>query len=63
MIYYYYFHSVMTYELLFWGNSPESIKIFWSQKKIIRIMAGCRYKDSCRKLFIDLEIFPFSCSG
>ena len=22
-------------------------------------MAGCRYKDSCRKLFINLEILPF----
>jgi len=53
----------MTYGLLFWGNSPDSIKI-------IRIMAGCRYRDLCRKLFINLEILPlpsqyilpFSCS-
>jgi hypothetical protein len=28
MIYYSYFHSVMTYGLMFWGNSPDSIKIF-----------------------------------
>jgi hypothetical protein len=48
----------MTYGLLFWGSSPDSIKIFWLQKKIIRIMAGCRYTDSCRKLFINLEILP-----
>ena len=58
MIYYSYFHSVMTYGLLFWGNSPDSIKNFRLQKKIIRIMAGCRYRDSCRKLFINLEILP-----
>jgi hypothetical protein len=32
MIYYSYFHSVMTYGLLFWGNSPDSIKIFRLQK-------------------------------
>ena len=57
MIYYSYFHSVMTYGLLFWGNSPDSIKIFRLQKKIIRIMAGCRYRDSYRKLF-NLEILP-----
>jgi hypothetical protein len=58
MIYYSYFHSVMTYGLLFWGNSPESIKIFRLQKKIIRIMTGCRSRDSCRKLFFNLEILP-----
>jgi hypothetical protein len=39
MIYYSYFHSVMNYGLLFWGNFPDSIKIFRLQKKIIRIMA------------------------
>jgi len=28
------------------------------QKKIIRIMTGCRRTDSCTKLFINLEILP-----
>ena len=32
MIYYSHFHSVMTYGLLFWGNSPDSIKVFRLQK-------------------------------
>jgi len=41
MIYYSYFHSVMTYGLLFWGHSSDSIKIFRLQKKIIRILTGC----------------------
>jgi hypothetical protein len=58
MIYYSYFHSAMTYGLLFWGNSPDSIKIFRLKKKFIRIMGGCRYRDSSRKLFINLEILP-----
>jgi len=58
MIYYSYFQSVRTYGLLFWGKSPETIKIFRLQKKIIRIMTGCRSMDSCRKLFINLEILP-----
>jgi hypothetical protein len=56
MIYHSYFHSIMTYGLLFLGNSPDSIKIFRLQKKIIRIMMDCRSKDSCRKLFFNLEI-------
>ena len=32
MIYYSYFHSVMTYGLLLWGHSSVSIKIFRLQK-------------------------------
>ena len=58
MIDYSCFHSVMTYGLLFWWNSPDSIKIFRLQKKFIRIMTGCRSTESCRKLFINLEILP-----
>jgi len=58
MIYYSYLHSVMTYGLLFWGNSPDSIKTFRLQKKIIRITMGCRSRDSRRKLFSNLKILP-----
>jgi hypothetical protein len=53
MIYYSYFHSVMTYGLLFWGLSSDSMKIFILQKKIIRIIMGCRSSDSCRKLLFN----------
>ena len=58
MIYHSYFRSVMTYGFLFWGNFPDSIKIFRLQKRIIRIMMGCRSRDSCRKLFLNLEVLP-----
>ena len=33
MIYYSYFHFVMTYGLLFWGHSSESIKKFQVAEK------------------------------
>ena len=56
MIYYSYFHSLVTYGLLLWRHSSDSIKIFRLQKKIIRIMMGCGISDSCRKLFFNLEI-------
>jgi hypothetical protein len=59
MINYSYLHSIMTYGLLFWGNSPDSIMIFRLQKRIIRIMLDCRPRDSCRELFFKLEILPF----
>jgi hypothetical protein len=40
MAYFYYFHSIMTYRLVFWGNSYYSNTVFKLQKKIIRIMVG-----------------------
>ena len=58
MIYYSCFHCVMTYGILFWGHSSDSIKIFRLRKKIIRIMIGRRNSDSFRKLFSNLEILP-----
>jgi hypothetical protein len=40
MVYYSYFHIVMTYGLIFWGNSYYSNIIFRLQKRIIRIIVG-----------------------
>ena len=59
-IYYSYFNSIMSYGLPFWGNSPHSQRIFRIQKKIIRIMVGCRSRASCRNLFRELEILPLA---
>ena len=57
--YYSYFIVIISYGLPFWGNSPHSIKIFRMQKRIIRIMIGCKNRVSCRNLFRRLEILPF----
>jgi hypothetical protein len=38
MIYFAYIHSVLTYRIIFWGNSSYTIKVFRIQKKVIRIM-------------------------
>jgi hypothetical protein len=58
MIYYSYFHSVMTYGLIFWGNYCYSNIIFRLQKRIIRIMVGIRARDSCREYCRELKIVP-----
>ena len=50
-IYFAYFHSVVSYGIILWGNSPHSRKIFTLQKKIIGIMMGAHPTTSCRKLF------------
>jgi hypothetical protein len=42
--------------IIFWVNSTDSKKVFYIQKKIIRIMAGTKRRASCRELFKKLDI-------
>jgi hypothetical protein len=56
IVYYAYFHSIVNYGLIFWGNSSHSVTIFKIQKNIIRIITGCRSRDSCRDLFKNIKI-------
>jgi hypothetical protein len=58
MVYNSYFHSVMTYGLIFWGNSHYSNIIFRLQKRMIRIVVGIRGRDSCREHIKKLKILP-----
>ena len=51
MIYHAYFHSVMSYGLIFWGTSSHSSIIFKLQKRMVRILMKARPRDSCRKYF------------
>jgi hypothetical protein len=54
-----YFHTVMSYGIIFWGNSAHSNNIFKLQKRIIRIITNSWHSDSCRHLFMKLDILPF----
>jgi hypothetical protein len=45
-------------DVIFWGHTAPSARVFRLQKRIIRIMTRHRSKDSCRKLFTSLEILP-----
>jgi hypothetical protein len=58
-IYYSYFHTVMSYGIIFWGNSAHSINIFKLQKRILRIITNSGNRVSCRHLFRKLDILPF----
>jgi hypothetical protein len=51
----------MKYGIIFWGNSSNSKKIFTLQKKIVRLMAGVKPRNSCRSLFKRLEILTLPC--
>ena len=57
-IYFSYFHSILSYGIIFWGNSSHSFNIFKVQKKAIRIIMNASIKDSCRQLFKILNILP-----
>jgi hypothetical protein len=58
MAYYSYFHLIMIYGLVFWGNTSHSNIIFRLQKKAIRNIMGIRNRESCRKHFRELESLP-----
>jgi hypothetical protein len=56
-----YFHSLMGYGIIFWGNSSDSKEVFTLQKKIIRIVAGKKPQNYCRNLFKRLQILTLKC--
>jgi len=49
--YFAYFHSIASYEIILWGNSSYSRKIFTLQKRIIRTS-----RTACRELSKKLAI-------
>jgi hypothetical protein len=59
MVYHAYFHSIMNYGIIFWGNSSHNINIFRLQKKVIRIITNTRNRNSRRQLFKTLKLLPF----
>jgi hypothetical protein len=56
MSYFAYFHSIMSYGIIFWGNSSYANKIFKLQKRVIRKTTGVGNTDSCRELLKNLKI-------
>jgi len=58
MIYFSSVHSIISYNIIFWGNSTYSNAIFKLQKRVIRIMMNVGNRESCRELFNKLNILP-----
>lgn len=58
--YFGYFHSLLSYGILFWGRSSESKRIFVKQKHAIRILCDLRITDSCRNHFRNENILTLS---
>ena len=57
-IYFAVFQSHLSYGILFWGNSSVSNvnRLLLIQKKVIRLLAGLSYRESCREAFVQLKI-------
>ena len=51
-------HSIITYDVIFWGNSPYSNNIFKLQNWGIRIILNAGNRVSCCELFKKLNILP-----
>jgi hypothetical protein len=58
IVYYSYFRSLMTYGIIFWGNSSFSMQIFRTQQRTIRVISGLRPRDTCREAFRNWGILP-----
>ena len=57
MIYFSSVHSIISYGIIFWGNSTYSNTIFKLQKRVI-IMMNAGNRESCHELFKKLNILP-----
>jgi len=60
-IYFSYFHSILSYGIIFWGNSAYCSNIYKIQTWIIRIIMNARNRDSYHNLFKNLNILPLKC--
>ena len=60
LLYFSYFHSILSYGIIFWGNSVHSKYIFKIQERTIRVITNSGMRDSCRELFKSLQILPLA---
>jgi hypothetical protein len=56
MVYFSYFHSIMSHGFIFWGSTHLSNNIFKIQKRVIRTITNKCKRDSCHQLFKQLHI-------
>ncbi|KAL1447934.1 hypothetical protein WDU94_000587 [Cyamophila willieti] len=56
LTYFSYFHSLMSYGLLYWGFSPHASTVFLYQKRAVRSILGLPSTASCKPLFSRFNI-------
>jgi hypothetical protein len=55
-VYMAYFHSLIKFEIILWGNLPNPCRVFKLQKRVIRIILKLGPRVSCREGFRRLQI-------
>lgn len=60
-IYYSLVYSFLNFNVLLWGNSVESNRVFIIQKRIIRLIFDLNPRDSCRLFFRNYGILTLPC--
>lgn len=50
----------MNYNILLWGNSIDSSRVFIAQKRIIRLIFNLGSRESCRPTFKKYQLFTLS---
>ena len=55
-----YFHSLLSYGILFWGSSHITRDVFRIQKRALRIITNNSRRTSCRPLFKKLNILTLT---
>jgi hypothetical protein len=66
-VYFSYVQSHILYSIVIWGGSPHLERVSVAQKRVIRAMAGVRFRwnpdqtDSCKPLFLQFNILPVFC--
>lgn len=54
-------HSVLSYAIIFWGNSTCAARVFRLQKAAVRIVDSAHYSEHCAPLFRKHGILPLPC--
>jgi hypothetical protein len=60
MVYFSYFHSILSYGIEFWGNSKDVSILFKLQKQAIRTLLLLNRTHSCRNAFPNLKILTLT---
>lgn len=60
LVYFSYFHSIMSYGILLWGNAADISVIFILQKRAIRYIYKMGCKESLREKFKEINILTFA---
>ena len=61
LVYFSYFHSIMSYGLLLWGSAADIDTIFVLQKRAVRAIYGMSPRESLREKFKQINIMTIHC--